>query len=179
MTLPRDRIRSIRPADSGTPPGPGVPAPAAADPVGIAAPVPGGLGFPRPEGPAGGDLFSQIADLALKYGLDTRLVAAVALVESGLDPAAVSPKGAMGLMQLMPATATVYGVVNPFDPRENLEAGISHLKDLLNRFGGDLELALAGYNAGEAAVRRFGGIPPYAETIRYVDRVLALLRARI
>jgi soluble lytic murein transglycosylase-like protein len=123
-------------------------------------------------------LFPSIAELALKYGLDTQLVAAVALVESSLDPDAISPKGAQGLMQLMPATASAYGVEDPFDALENLEAGIAHLKKLLNRYDGDLELALAGYNAGEGAVARYGGVPPFPETIRYVDRVMALARAR-
>jgi hypothetical protein len=123
-------------------------------------------------------LFPSIAQLALKYGLDTQLVAAVALVESSLDPDAISPKGAQGLMQLMPATASAYGVEDPFDALENLEAGIAHLKTLLDRYDGDLELALAGYNAGEGAVARYGGVPPFPETIRYVDRVMALARAR-
>lgn len=124
------------------------------------------------------DLFAQIAELALKYRLESQLVAAIALVESGFDPEAVSPKGARGLMQLMPATAAEYGVEDSFNPLENLEAGITHLRHLLDRYQGDLELALAAYNAGEGAVARYGGVPPFPETIRYVSRVLALARSR-
>jgi soluble lytic murein transglycosylase-like protein len=115
-----------------------------------------------------------IDELAATHGVDPRLVRAVIRVESAFEPRARSPKGAMGLMQLMPVVARQYAVNNPYDPRANLEAGIRHLKDLLGRF--DLSLALAAYNAGEAAVRRFGGIPPYPETREYVKQVLALSR---
>jgi soluble lytic murein transglycosylase-like protein len=108
------------------------------------------------------------------HGVSSRLVHAVVEVESGYAPAARSPKGAMGLMQLMPATARHYAVDDPYDPLANLDAGTRHLKSLLRRL--DLPLALAAYNAGEGAVRRFGGIPPYAETRAYVRRVLQQLR---
>jgi len=101
-------------------------------------------------------------------------VKAVIQVESAFQPRARSHKGAMGLMQLMPETARRYLARNPYDPATNIEAGTRHLKKLLGEF--DLPLALAAYNAGEAAVRRFGGIPPYAETQAYVARILGLLQ---
>ena len=109
---------------------------------------------------------------AAAHGLDPRLVRAVIQVESAYRSDAVSRKGAMGLMQLMPETAQRYAVRNPFDPEANIVAGIQHLRSLLNRF--DVAVALAAYNAGEAAVERFGGIPPYQETRDYVRRVLRL-----
>jgi len=116
-----------------------------------------------------------IQRVASEQGLDPSLIKAVALVESGFDPRAVSPKGARGLMQLMPATARRYGVRDPHDPYENLYAGTRHLRDLLVEFQGDLPLALAAYNAGAGAVRRSGGIPAYRETRDYVRKVTAKL----
>jgi len=116
-----------------------------------------------------GDL---IHDAATRAGLDPRLVRAVIQVESAYQPTARSPKGAMGLMQLMPSTARRYAVRDPYDPTSNIDAGTRHLKMLLDRF--DLSLALAAYNAGEAAVERFRGIPPYRETQEYVRQVLRL-----
>jgi len=107
-------------------------------------------------------------------GVRPSLVRAVVQVESAFNPRAYSPKGAMGLMQLMPATARRYQARNVFDPRVNIETGTRHLGTLLREF--ELPLALAAYNAGEAAVRRFGGIPPYAETQAYVARILNLLQ---
>lgn len=121
--------------------------------------------------------YSDLIDtIAAAEGIDARLIHAVVQVESGYQPRARSPKGAMGLMQLMPGTARDYGVRNAYDPRSNLEAGVRHLKGLLRHF--DLSDALAAYNAGEAAVRRFGGIPPYRETQEYVARILRLLGAQ-
>lgn len=113
-----------------------------------------------------------IEELSLRYGLDPSLVKAVVEVESNFDPLAVSPKGAMGLMQLMPSTARLFGVSNPFDPRENLEAGIRYLKNLLERFNYELHLALAAYNAGPELVSTMGNIPPFTETRQYVKKVL-------
>jgi soluble lytic murein transglycosylase-like protein len=119
------------------------------------------------------DLGRRIEAAALRHGVDPRLVDAVVLIESAGDPGAVSPKGAMGLMQLMPARAASLGVRDAFDPAENLDAGVRHLRELLDRYRGNLSLALAAYNAGAEAVRRHGGIPPYRETQDYVRRILA------
>jgi len=112
-----------------------------------------------------------IERVAAEHGLSADLIKAVALVESGFNARAVSPKGAQGLMQLMPATAERYGVRDALDPLENLRAGTAHLRDLLDEFHGDLTLALAAYNAGSGAVRRHGGVPAYKETRDYVQRV--------
>ena len=117
-----------------------------------------------------------IESAATKHDIDARIVKAVIQVESSFRPRARSPKGAMGLMQLMPKTAREYQARNPYDPAANIEAGTKYLKQLLTKF--ELPLALAAYNAGEAAVRRFGGIPPYAETQVYVAKVLGLLGTR-
>lgn len=123
------------------------------------------------------DLPTVIARLATGHGVDPRLVEAVVRVESGGNPRAVSPKGARGLMQLMPARAAALGVGDMFDPIANLVGGIQHLRELLLRYQGDVALALAAYNAGEGAVEAYGGIPPYRETQEYVRKVLALYRA--
>ena len=104
-------------------------------------------------------------------GVDPSLVKAVALVESGFNPRAVSSKGAQGLMQLMPKTAAQYGVTNLHDPYQNLSAGAKHLRELLDRYDGNVTLALAAYNAGSGAVTRYGGVPAYAETRDYVKKV--------
>lgn len=112
-----------------------------------------------------------IARAAAEHDVDANLVRAVIKVESAYKPRARSHKGAMGLMQLMPATAREYGVRNAYDPAENINAGVRHLRSLLDRF--DLRLAVAAYNAGAGAVERFGGIPPYRETREYVRKVLA------
>ena len=116
---------------------------------------------------------SLIDSVSARHGIDATLVRAVIQVESNYQQRARSPKGAKGLMQLMPGTARQYGVSNPYDPAANLEGGIKHLKSLLDRF--PLRLALAAYNAGEAAVQRFGGVPPFAETRLYVERILRLV----
>jgi len=117
-----------------------------------------------------GEIISAVSEA---HGVDPLLVRALIQVESNYRPKAKSPRGAMGLMQLMPSTAREYKVRNPFDPRANIEAGIKHLKALLDRLG-STEMALAAYNAGEGAVTRFNGIPPYRETRDYVTRILAL-----
>jgi len=115
-----------------------------------------------------------IAAAAEAHGVDPLLVRALIQVESGYRPRARSPRGAMGLMQLMPSTAREYNVRHPFEPKANIEAGIKHLKTLIDRFGDDVGLALAAYNAGPGAVEKFNGIPPYRETRSYVSRILAL-----
>ena len=111
---------------------------------------------------------------AAEQGIDAKMVRAVIQVESAYRAGARSRKGAMGLMQLMPDTARLYQVADPYDPKANIEAGIKHLKSLLGRF--PPALALAAYNAGEAAVARYNGMPPYAETRDYVSRILTLAR---
>ena len=111
---------------------------------------------------------------AERYGVDTRLVEAIVQTESAGNPTAVSPKGARGLMQLMPERAALLGVRDSFDPHQNVDGGVRHMRDLLQSFSGDVTLALAAYNAGEGAVRSYGGVPPYAETREYVRRVRAL-----
>ena len=113
----------------------------------------------------------MVEQTAGRLQVDPQLVQAIIKVESEYDPKAVSSKGAMGLMQLIPETAQRFGVENPFNPKENIEGGVSYLKHLLDLFGGDLPLSLAAYNAGEGAVQRSGGIPSYAETRDYVRRV--------
>jgi soluble lytic murein transglycosylase-like protein len=132
---------------------------------------PPGRAAPTAASAAFGD---AIAAAAARHGVDPLLVHAVIRAESAYDPKALSPRGAAGLMQLMPETAKRYGVVDRFDPAQNVEGGARYLRDLIGMFEGDLSLALAAYNAGEAAVLRYGGrIPPYAETRDYVVRVRA------
>jgi len=114
-----------------------------------------------------------IREAAYRHGVDEALVKAVIRVESDFHARAVSPKGALGLMQLMPATARLRRVQRVFEPRDNVDGGVEHLRYLITRYNGNLTLALAAYNAGEAAVDKYGGIPPYAETQGYVTRVLA------
>lgn len=111
--------------------------------------------------------------VAREHGVDPTLVKAVALVESGFNPKAVSNKGAKGLMQLMPATAKRYGISDLHDPYQSLRAGAAHLRDLLDEYNGDVTLALAAYNAGSGAVKRYGGVPAYQETQQYVKKVQA------
>jgi soluble lytic murein transglycosylase-like protein len=112
---------------------------------------------------------------ATQHGLQPDLVRAVIQVESAFNPQAVSPKGAMGLMQLMPTTAAMFGVINPFNPAENIRAGVSYLRQLLERYDHNEQLALAAYNAGPNAVQRYGNkVPPYRETQQYVKRITGI-----
>jgi soluble lytic murein transglycosylase-like protein len=145
--------------------------------------VPDEVPYPEPEAvvPAGEDAQGRldgtpyaelIASLSQAHGVDPNLVRALIQVESNYRPRARSPKGAMGLMQLMPSTAREYKVRNPYDPKANIAAGVKHLKTLIDRWG--VELALAAYNAGEGAVKKFNGVPPYRETRNYVSRILSL-----
>jgi soluble lytic murein transglycosylase-like protein len=113
-----------------------------------------------------------ITEFCQKYQVDFALIKAIIRAESGFNPIAVSRKGARGLMQLMPETASRVNVSNPFNPRENIEGGVRHFKYLLSLFNNDLKLSLAAYNAGENLVSQLGAIPPYRETIEYVQRVL-------
>ena len=129
----------------------------------VAGPVPASK--PTPE------ISSLVEQTADRLQVDPQLVDAIIKVESQYDPLALSNKGAMGLMQLIPETAQRFGVANPFDPKDNIEGGVNYLKHLLEMFGGDLPKSLAAYNAGEGAVERSGGVPSYAETQDYVRKV--------
>jgi soluble lytic murein transglycosylase-like protein len=117
-----------------------------------------------------GDL---IRAAATKHGIDEKLITRVIAAESNFNPKAVSRKQALGLMQLLPQTAAQYAVANVFDPAQNIEGGTRYLKDLLGKYRGNLQLALAAYNAGPDMVERYGGIPPFAETQSYVKRILS------
>jgi soluble lytic murein transglycosylase-like protein len=122
--------------------------------------------------PAKGEVAELVRRLAPMYGLDANLVLAVIEAESNFNPRARSPKNAQGLMQLIPATAERFGVRNPWDPEQNMRGGMAYLRWLLRYFDGDVRLALAGYNAGEGAVNKYGGVPPFAETRAYVDKII-------
>lgn len=127
-------------------------------------------------GVQGGDIQKMIHLAAAKYGVDPKLAMAVAEAESGLSQDAVSPVGAVGVMQLMPETARSLGVRNINDARENIDGGVHYLKQMLTTFGGDVTKAVAAYNAGPQAVKNYNGVPPYSETRNYVARVLSLAK---
>jgi soluble lytic murein transglycosylase-like protein len=130
--------------------------------------------FPCEEGPPAA--IREIVDKgAQQSGLDRSLVRAVVKTESDYDPCATSNKGAQGLMQLMPSVQTQFGVTNPYDPKQNVDAGTRLLKQLLDQYGGDLPRALGAYNAGSARVDQFGGVPPFPETVNYVSGILEKL----
>ena len=165
MTLDAALVSRIEPDE--------VPYPAAPPPPADAAPLTAAIPNLRLEtNPRFDPIIKKVAK---EQGIDETLVRAVIQVESGYEPRAHSRSGAMGLMQLMPQTARQYGVTarRLYDPRANIEAGIKHLKSLLDHL--PLHLALAAYNAGEGAVQRFRGVPPYPETQKYVSTILALL----
>ena len=192
ITLPNEQVVAIRrepatpvPSEKGAPPAP--PDPDSPQAL-LSAPEPLALTAPGPrvdgDGPieiAPGEVFDRgalrvlAARIARKHQVDERLVLAVIEVESRYDAFAVSPRGAMGLMQLMPDTATRFAVRNAFNPVENVDGGVRYLKELLTRYSGQVRLALAAYNAGEDAVDQFRGIPPFRETQQYVVRVLKAL----
>jgi soluble lytic murein transglycosylase-like protein len=130
--------------------------------------------FVRGQGFNPQDVDAAIVQAAARHNVDPNLVRSVIKVESNFNPNAVSRKGAMGLMQLMPSTARQLNVSNPFDPQQNVDAGVRHLKQLLENYGGDVKLSLAAYNAGAGAVARSAGVPRFAETQNYVRRITNL-----
>lgn len=124
------------------------------------------------------DLEELVRQVSREHNVDPRLADALVQVESAYDPWAVSRKGAQGLMQLMPATAARLAVSDPFDPEDNVRGGMREFARLIDRYSGNLALALAAYNAGEGAVERFKGVPPFAETRSYVTRIMTLYTGR-
>ena len=152
----------------------------ARDPAAVTYAVPSGAPFraTRPPGRRAAAFESLIAEQAARHAVDADLVRAVIQAESAFNPAARSHKGAMGLMQLMPGTAAELGVTDPYDPAENIRGGVMYLRRLLDRYEGNVELALAAYNAGPGAVEKYGqAVPPYRETRQYVARVQGTLAA--
>jgi len=123
---------------------------------------------------ANGLYTQEIVEAAHRYGMDPALVQSVIRVESAFNPRAVSHRGARGLMQLMPQTASALGVRDAFNPTDNIEGGVRHLRGLIERYGGNLPLALAAYNAGVHAVDWYRTVPPYSETQQYVQQILSL-----
>jgi len=138
------------------------------------APVNGYLGAqaPQAKGDNIGSLETVIYSMAQKYGVDPTLIQQVVKAESGFNSNATSQAGAVGLMQLMPGTAASYGVQNAYDATQNLDGGTHFLKDLLDRFQGNIQLSLAAYNAGPGAVEKYQGVPPYKETQAYVQKIM-------
>jgi len=166
VTFPAVMITRVDP-DEVPYPAPAAEAPAETPSAAVPLPSPAGV---ADEVLAARPFAGIIASVAASHDVDARLIHAVIEQESSYQARARSKKGARGLMQLMPATARQYGVRNAYDPRSNIEAGVRHLKDLLSRL--ELPTALAAYNAGEATIRRYGGLPPFPETQDYVRRIL-------
>lgn len=158
VEIPSEQIEEFQPAEIAAVPAP-VPAMAAAAP-------------PRVSTSSTVTIKDMIAGAASRHQMDPDLVTSVIRAESGFNPAAISPKGARGLMQLMPQTAASLGVVDPLDAAENVESGTLYLRQLLDRYHGDLIKALAAFNAGPERVAQYGGIPPFPETRAYVSRVI-------
>ena len=171
LELPAERVVGIREEEPRDPSLPGGPEPTRAQPD-----VPGARSPEAGTEPL--ELDRWIDESSDRHGVDPRLVRAVIQVESGWNPRAVSPRGAMGLMQLMPGTARARGVLDPFDPIQNVEAGTAELAETMAQYAGEVALALAAYNAGGSTVDRYDGIPPYWETLGYVRRVLDLYFSR-
>jgi len=141
----------------------------------LATPPPAAIPTPEQK-PVAANPRELVEAAAIRNGLPPKFVHSVVAAESGYKPDAISPKGAIGLMQLMPATAQSYGA-DPHDPAQNVEAGAAYLRELLIKYDGDARRALAAYNAGPGAVDRYNGVPPYAETQTYVERVLRKYKA--
>ena len=169
---------TYRGASSGRAPVVPNPSPALSEPAPVATLRPASRSITASRVPArhhtAADIGAHVRTASLRHGVPESLVAAVISVESQFNPRAISHRGALGLMQLMPATAAVLGVRDAFDPRQNVDAGARHLRDLMNRFD-DLPLVLAAYNAGPQAVIDHGGVPPYPETRAFVARVMGRL----
>ncbi len=156
LEIPSEQIERFEQIQTSLPPAP------------ASAPATTASGMP----PAGGSIKNLITSVALRYQIDPDFVASVVKAESRFNPKAVSPKGAQGLMQLMPKTAASLGVGNVFDPAANVEGGTRYLRQLLDQYAGDAVKTLAAYNAGPQRVEHFGGIPPYRETRAYIARVV-------
>jgi len=170
---PAPETPPVQPANTPASPAPTAPAPQALQPP----PRPSLLHLLETHGIPAGPFGDLIYEVAARYSLNPHLLAAIVRVESSFNPRALSRKGACGLMQLLPETARRFGLRRKdlFDPTKNLEAGARYLKWLAGRFGEDPVRVLAAYNAGEGAVQRYGGVPPYKETRNYVDRIFSLL----
>jgi soluble lytic murein transglycosylase-like protein len=146
-------------------------------PAGYSAPVAATPATPSASGGASTPYDATIAQAAARYNIDPAILHGLIQQESGFDPGARSSAGALGLTQLMPGTASSLGVANPLDPTQSIEGGARYLGEMLSKFGGNTEEALAAYNAGPGAVSQYGGVPPYAETREYVNKVLGYANA--